>query len=280
MTLRAAACYFRGADGTLVHFDARDAGTVARGVCLMLHGMGEHLGKYAEWTAYAAGRGYHVTAYDQRGHGRTPGRRGDFDFADLVADLATFVDVTADRYPDVPVFVLAHSLGALVALSYAGGEVHPALRGMALSGAPIVLARRTPPWYSGTIRLLARAAPRVPLPRRTDFSRLTRDPDRLAAFRRDPRIHRVITPRAMLGIAGAMKAVRTTPERVTLPLLFLVARADSVVSGADALAYAHFVASKDVTIEQFPGAYHELLNDLGRRAVFERICAWYDEHVG
>ncbi|HUP01686.1 MAG TPA: alpha/beta fold hydrolase [Gemmatimonadota bacterium] len=282
MSLRAEACYFRGADGALVHFDARNAGGrgPARAACLTLHGLGEHLGKYAEWTKHATGRGYHVTAYDQRGHGRTRGRRGDFTYGDLVSDLEQFVAVTADRYPGEPVFILGHSLGALVALSYAGGEVHTAVRGMALSGPPIVLAGRIPTWYEGGVRLLARAAPRVPLRRGADYSRVTRDIDRAAEFRRDPLIHRFITPRAMIGITAAMEAVRKTPEKVTLPLLFLVARADSVVSGGDVLAYAHFVASKDVTIEQFPGAYHELLNDLGRRAVYDSICGWFDAHAG
>ncbi len=280
MTLRAAACYFRGADGALVHFDARDAGPAARGACLMLHGLGEHLGKYAEWTSHAAERGYHVTAYDQRGHGRTRGRRGDFAFEDLVSDLRQFVAVTADLHPGGPVFILAHSLGALVALAYAGGEVHPALKGMALSGPPIVLAGRMRTGYASGVRFLSRVAPWFPLPRGTDFSRLTRDTERAADFRRDPLIHKVITPRAMIGIAAAMETIRAAPERVAVPLLFLVARADSVVSGGDVLAYAHFVASDDVTIEQYPGAYHELLNDLGRRSVFDAVCGWFDARAG
>lgn len=279
MTLRAAECYFRASDGALVHFDARDAEPEARGVCVTLHGMGEHLEKYDEWARYAVERGYNITSYDQRGHGLTSGRRGDFEFADLVADLDRFVTVSADRYPDLPLFVLAHSLGGLVALKYAAGATHSALAGMALSGPPLVLVRRHPPWYPWLIRGLARVAPWVPLPRGTDPSRLTRDPDRLEALRRDPYFHRVITPRAMLGIAEAMQTVRMTPEKVSIPLLFLVARADTVVSGADVLAYAHFVASKDVSIEQYPGAYHELLNDLGRRAVFDRICTWFDGRV-
>lgn len=115
------------------------------------------------------------------------------------------------------------------------------------------------------------------LPRRSDPARLTRDPERLAAMRVDELRHKRITPRAMFGIFTAMKDVRTTPEKVDVPLLFLVARADQVVSGADALAYASFVASRDVSVEQLPGAYHEILNDLGRKAVYEKICRWFDD---
>lgn len=280
MTLRAAEYYFRGVEGALVHFDAYDAGDDARGVCITLHGLGENLEKYREWTQFVVGRGYHVTSYDQRGHGLTRGRRGHFDFSDLVGDLERFVAVSADRYEGLPLFILAHSLGGLVALKYAAGETHPALTGMALSGPPLALARQTSRWYTLVVRGLDRIAPWFPMRRATDPRRLTRDPERLEAFRDDPHFHRSITPRAMVSISEAMEEVRSTPEAVTLPLLFLVARADVVVSASDILAYAHFVASKDASIEQFAGAYHELLNDLGRRAVFEQVCDWFDERAG
>lgn len=276
MILRAQECWLRGADGALVHFETRRARD-GRGVCVTVHGMGEHLRKYGEWTGCVLQRGYHVSGHDQRGHGRTPGRRGDFDFEALVDDLGRCVGVSADLYPGLPVFVLAHSLGGLVALAYAGLSPHPALAGMALSAPLLAFAERVPPWVEWGVRTLGRVAPRMPVPRRSDPDRLTRDPERLAAMRGDALRHRRITPRAMLGTFTAMKEVRTTPEKVNVPLLFLVARADQVVSGADALAYASFVASRDVSVEQFPGAYHEILNDLGRKAVYERICRWFDD---
>lgn len=277
MILRTSECWLRGADGALVHYDNRAAGPGARGVCVTVHGMGEHLGKYDEWIEYARERGYHATGHDQRGHGRTPGRRGDFAFENLVDDLARCVGVSADLYPGLPVFVLAHSLGGLVALAYAGRGPHEALAGMAVSGPLLAFAERVPVWVDLGVRSLARVAPRIPLPRRSIPERLTRDPERIAAMREDDLRHRRITPRAMIDIQSAMERVRTSPEKVDVPLLFLVARADAVVSGADALAYASFVSSSDVTVEQYPGAYHELMNDLGRKAVFKRICDWYDE---
>lgn len=280
MILRTSECWLRGADGALVRFDNRAAGPVARGVCVTVHGMGEHLGKYAEWIAFALERGYHATGHDQRGHGRTPGRRGDFVFDDLVDDLARCVGVSADLYPGLPVFVLAHSLGGLVALAYAARGPHPMLAGMAVSGPLLSLAEPVPAWFGWGVRGLARVAPRMPLPRRSDPERLTRDPERVAAMREDALRHRRITPRALLQMETAMETVRRRPEEVDVPLLFLVARADTVVSGADALAFASFVASSDVTVEQYPGAYHELLNDLGRRHVFERVCRWFDERCG
>ena len=119
MTLRAAECFFRAADGALIPFDVREARLAARGSMLFVHGLGEHFAKYEELLTYAAGRGYNVAAHDQRGHGRTPGKRGDFAFDDLVGDLDRFVEVVADRWPDLPVFVVAHSLGALVTLRWA-----------------------------------------------------------------------------------------------------------------------------------------------------------------
>lgn len=276
MSLIAEACYFRGADGALLHFDVRDAGPTPRGVIVTVHGLGEHLAKYREWHDYALERGYNVAAYDQRGHGRTPGRRGDFEFEDLVTDLERFIGVTVDRYGDMPVFIVAHSLGALVALEYASGEVPPSVEGMALTSTPLVLANKLPGWYQGSVRVLSRVAPRVPIPRLSNPRRLTRDPERLRAFSRDPFYHRVITARALVGIERAMEEVRGTPESVEIPVIFFVAREDRIVSGPDIIAYGNFVSSHDVTIEQLPGAYHEILNDYGRRAVYEQICDWFD----
>ncbi|MGH7562831.1 MAG: alpha/beta fold hydrolase, partial [Gemmatimonadota bacterium] len=164
MILTTSECWLRAADGALVHFDNQETAPGARGVCVTVHGMGEHLGKYAEWMAFAMGRGYHATGHDQRGHGRTPGQRGDFAFDDLVDDLARCVGVSADLYLGLPVFVLAHSLGGLVALAYAGRDPHAALAGMAVSGPLLAFAGRVPHWYGWGVRSLARVAPRMPLP--------------------------------------------------------------------------------------------------------------------
>ncbi|MFN2384600.1 MAG: lysophospholipase [Gemmatimonadota bacterium] len=281
MTLRAASCFFRATDGALIHFDLEDAPVPARGACVTVHGLGEHLGKYAEWGAYLQSRGYHATAYDQRGHGRTSGGRGDFHFADLVDDLARFVAVTADRYAGLPIVLTGHSLGALVVMRYAAGvagAVHPMVRGAALSSPPLDLLREYPGWYQWGVKVLARTAPGMRLPRATDPARLTRDPERAATFAADPLIHRVISPRAMLEAADAMAAARAAPEAVALPLLVLVAGADSVVSVPAAVAWTE-AAGADRTIEQIPGAFHEILNDLGRQATFARIGDWCDARL-
>jgi len=279
VSLRAETVWFRAGDGALVHFDARDDGEEAHGVLLTVHGLGEHLGKYAEWREFGLAHGWHMTAYDQRGHGRTPGRRGDFHFADLVSDLGRALAVSADRYPGVPVFVVAHSLGALVALRYAAGERPDPLAGLALSGAPLALARDVPAWKRLALHALARVAPWFPLPRGTDPERLTRDPERKAWFAEDPLFHRRITPRAMVEIEAAMRLARAEAERVTCPLLFLVPQDDRIASPAATAEYAARVASDDVTVEQVPGALHEVLNDLGRVSAYRRICEWCAERA-
>ncbi|MBW3660030.1 MAG: lysophospholipase [Gemmatimonadetes bacterium] len=279
MTLVARSCWFRGADGTLLHFDVADAGAAARGAIVLLHGLGEYVEKYREWFDRAVERGWHATGYDQRGHGDTPGRRGDFDFQDLVADLGRFVEVTRDRYPDLPVFVVAHSLGALVAIVWSGGVGRLPVKGLVLSGPPLGLVEERPEWYRWGIRLLAKLAPRVSLPRGTDPGRLTRDPERRAAAEDDPRIHRVMSPRAMVSTDRAMEAAREGTLQLDVPLLVLTADDDRVVDPEAARAWARRVEADDVTIERVPGAYHELLNDLGREALYDRILEWCDDRT-
>lgn len=282
MTLRAESCWFRGVGGALLSFDVRDAGDDARGTCVIVHGLGEHGGKYAEWFEAAVARGYHIAAYDQRGHGRTPGRRGDYVFDDLVGDLERFLGVARDRYPDLPLFVVAHSLGALVALRLAGSleGVEDGIRGVVLSSPPIALADGRPGWARWGIRLLSRIAPGLPLPRGSDPTRLTRDPDRIEAILGDPNYHRVMTPRAMVSTEEAMLALRRDPPRIPVPALVLVAEEDRVADPAATMAWARELEGDDVTLERIPGGYHEILNDLGRETAYLRILHWCDARSG
>lgn len=275
MTLIARSCWFRGADGALLHFDVREAGAPARGAIVTVHGLGEHVAKYDAWFERAVERGWHATGYDQRGHGETPGRRGDFEFEDLVSDLGRFVEVARDRYPDAPLFVVAHSLGALVALCWVS-RVAPDIAGVVLSSPPIGLANEKPGWYRWGIRALAKVAPRVPLPRGTVASRLTRDPERLAAIEEDPLGHRVMTPRAMVSTAVAMAAMAGSTPALDVPILVLAAGDDRVVDADAALAWARRLEG-DVIVERVTGAYHELMNDLGRDALYDRILEWCDD---
>ena len=272
MTLRAEQCFFRGADGALIHFDVRDA-VDARGVFIFVHGLGEHFAKYDEWLSFAVGRGWHVAALDLRGHGHTPGKRGDFAFADLVSDLKRFVEVGGDRWPGLPLFVVAHSLGALITLRWAAGGVPAGVRGAVLSSPPLGVVEEVPRWKRGLFRTLARAAPRMSLPRRPVVEKLTADPERIEAWRTDPLRHGRITPRALVGIGEAIETARAAPLEVTLPLLFLLAPEDAVTDAEAALAWAAETGA-DVSVLELPGARHEILNDVDRGIVYERICDW------
>jgi alpha-beta hydrolase superfamily lysophospholipase len=263
----------------LIHFDVREARAPARANLLFVHGLGEHFSKYDEWLTYAAVRGYNVAAYDQRGHGRTPGKRGDFAFEELVGDLGRFVEVVGDRWPDLPLFVVAHSLGALVTLRWAAAGAPPFVRGAVLSSPPLGIVEEVPWWKRRLFLTLARAAPRLSLPRRPVVEKLTGDPERITAWRGDPLRHGRITPRAVVGIAAAMEAARDAPLEVQLPLLVLVAPEDAVVDTRAALSWAA-ESGADVSVVQLLGARHEIMNDLDREAVFERICDWCDERAG
>ncbi|HUP18987.1 MAG TPA: lysophospholipase [Gemmatimonadota bacterium] len=284
MSLVAERCWFRGAGGALIHFDARDARGLRSldppGIVLTVHGLGEHLGKYGSWLDFVAEAGWHATAFDLRGHGHTPGRRGHFDFPDLVDDLADFVDVTRDRYPGLPVFVVGHSLGALVAIRYATTTETPAVAGLALSSPPIELVRVYPRWYRWGIQALDRIAPWAPIPRGTDPARLTRDPERVEAIRRDPLASRVISARGMLSTGAAIEAIGAGAGRLTLPLLVLVAEDDAITRPDSTLAWCRETGSTDVMAGKVAGAYHEILNDLGRESAWRRILAWCEARTG
>jgi alpha-beta hydrolase superfamily lysophospholipase len=163
----------------------------------------------------------------------------------------------------------------LVTLRWVAGGVPPGMRGAVLSSPPLGIVEDVPRWKRGLFRTLARAAPRMSLPRRPVVEKLTADPERIEAWRRDPLRHGRITPRALVGIGEAIESVNAAPLEVTLPLLFLLAPEDAVTDAEAALAWAAETGA-DVSVLELPGARHEILNDVDRRIVYERICDWCD----
>lgn len=265
------------ADGAPLAFRSwRPAGD-ARGAVLVSHGLGEHGGRYGELGDALAGRGIEVHALDHRGHGRSGGARGHVDrFAELVRDLETFRAAVAPA--SGPVFLLGHSMGALVALRHL--QAHPGVRwsGVVLSAPLLGIAVRAPRWKTALSGVLARLLPRLPFHNEIRLDALSSDPGYEAAYRADPLLHQVITPRMYTELGAAMRAARSAPPPA-VPLLVLAPGADAV---ADPRAVAEWAAEQgaEATVLRYPGFRHEALNERERHRVLADLLAWIEARTG
>ncbi|MGA9278198.1 lysophospholipase [Ilumatobacter sp.] len=243
--------------------------TAPRAAMLLVHGIGEHSGRYEHVGAAFADTGIDVLAFDQRGFGRTAGRRGHVhSFDEFLADIE---DLLGDRRSlDVPVILMGHSLGGLISTKYLVGD--RLLPDLAVLSAP-ALAADIPRWQRFAAPLLGAIAPNISIPADFDGSVLSRDEAVQVAYETDPL--RVPSSTARLGRESlhAMKEVNMTLDRLTVPTYVLHGSDDTLVppSASEPLAVL-----PNVTRRVWDGLRHECLNEPERDEVIAEIVAWID----
>ncbi len=242
---------------------------------LVVHGLFEHGGRYAELGGHMAGHGYSTFALDLRGHGASEGRRGHVRrFSALLQDVDRFRREVQGLVPvNLPLFLLGHSMGGLIAIRYLQEYEFP-FEGAVITSPWLGNAEPMAEWMRVVMGLLDRVLPALPVPFRVDPHELTHDDERAADSRDDPRIHRTITARLF---AEASKAIDDAIEdrgRIGVSVLFLVAGDDRLVDADRSASFARSLAGDDVTVEVLEGKYHEVLQERDRSAVLARVVDW------
>jgi alpha-beta hydrolase superfamily lysophospholipase len=251
----------------------------ARGVVVIVHGFGEHSGRYEHVAQRLVAEGYAAYALDHRGHGRSEGPRAVIDrLADAVSDIDRLTVLAGDAHPGLPVFMLGHSMGGLLAVQYAL-EHQDRLTGLLLSGALAALDAAPAP--SRLIaRVLSAVAPRAGLIA-LDASLVSRDPQVVAAYRADPMVHHGKLPART--VAELIAAGRRFPELVAeirVPTLIMYGSEDRLCPPSGSVMLGERIGAADITVIPYEGLYHEILNEPEQETVLHDMCGWLDAHVG
>ena len=253
----------------------------ARAALVVVHGLGEHSGRYAEFGERMADYGFSTYAIDLRGHGLSDGRRGHSPSFDVfLQELDRFrreVEGLADFR--VPLFLLGHSMGGLIALRYQ--EEYSARFQAAIIVSPwLATAVPVPRWKATLANALGRVFPSLPMHTRLDAALLSRDPDIVRAYRDDPLVHDYLTPRLFAELSTAMGLALQRSDKLREPLLILVPTDDRIVVAERAIRFSKSITgTADVTVRTFPGHYHELLNELDRALVYRQIREWIASRI-
>ena len=251
--------------------------TPPRAVVAICHGFNAHSGRY-QWVAeqLVAG-GYAVYALDLRGRGKSDGPRFFVgDIADYVNDLSALIRLAKSREPGLPVFLLGHSAGGVVACTYALDN-QPNLAG--LISESFAYRVPAPAFALAILNWLGGVAPRLGVLKlkNRDFSR---DPAVVAAMDADPLIAGENQPAGT--IAALIRAAgRLTREfsRITIPVLVLHGTADKATVPAGSQFFYDTAGSKDKTIKLYDGHFHDLLADTGKEGVMADIKGWIEQHL-
>lgn len=247
-----------------------------RGV-LLVHGLGEHSGRYRHIASAFHARGWDACSYDQRGHGRTEGPRGALRRAsDLVDDLAAVYADYAGGF-DTPPLLFGHSMGGLLAAhAVLHGTVEPS--GLVLSSP--AFASHESAFLRRLAHVLAGFAPGLPLRNGLDRKSLSHDDTVVAFYAADPYCHHRVTPRLADFIFRAGPECLAKAGDLYVPTLLLAAGEDRLVDPAGSRDFIAAAPSSMLDAEILEGLYHEIFNEAepARSRVFARLAAWLDEH--
>ncbi|MGH3865962.1 MAG: lysophospholipase [Pseudonocardiaceae bacterium] len=272
----------------------------ARAVVVIVHGLHEHSARYAHVGARLATAGFAAYAADHRGHGRSDGRRANIErMALIVADLSSFVWFALERHPHLPVFMVGHSLGGLIALHYATepratepratepkknsnpGAANPGtvLAGLVVSG-PAVQALAGSALQRRLAGVLSALVPNLGVVALDADQKISRDPEVVRAYQADPLVYRgKLKARTGAEILVTMEGLPARLPRLSLPLLLLHGTDDRICAPAGSAMVHDTVSSPDKTLRQYQGLYHEVFNEPEREAILTHLLSWLTQHL-
>ena len=274
---------------TLTAFTASDGENLAvydwplpdapRATVLLVHGLGEHAGRYDALARHLGAWGYAVRGYDHYGHGESSGPRGGLPWdTRLLDDLTDIVDATRARMPaGQPLVLLGHSMGGLVAARFVALGIRP-VDALVLSSP--ALDAGLGPVQKLLLATLPRIAPNLRVGNGLDARYLSHDDAVVRAYLADPLCHNRISVRLARFIAEAGPATVARAAHWQVPTLLLWAGADRLVNPAGSRAFASAAPKERVQAHCFEPLYHELFNESPELAepVLERLQDWLAAH--
>ncbi|MGI8462156.1 MAG: lysophospholipase [Solirubrobacterales bacterium] len=244
---------------------------------VLAHGASEHSSRYEHVGEAFVERGYSLWALDHRGHGRSGGDRvyiEDFDF--LIEDLGSLMRLAGAEHPDRKPFLFGHSMGGCIATGYA--IRHDAeLAGLVLSN-PVATVK-TAPGVAAISRALSRVAPRLGV-YAVDADGVSNDPEEVRKYVEDPlNFHGKLPVRSVAELGAEVDTFPDRAARITVPTLIMYSTTDPIAAPEGSEMLAERVGSDDVTLRNWEGLKHEILNEPERDEVLAAILDWLDARV-
>ncbi|MBA3342970.1 MAG: alpha/beta hydrolase [Gemmatimonadaceae bacterium] len=265
---------FAGSGGVELYAQSWTPAGDTHAVVPIVHGIGEHSGRYANLVEYLTSHDFTVFGFDHRGHGRSPGRRGHVArWSEYREDIAAFLRLARESAPGVPLFLFGHSLGALIVVEF---TLHyPAgLAGLVASGIPMQPTGVAKPHLVAFARVMSRVWPSLSISMGLDAGALSRDEGVVQAYRDDRLVHPRASVRWGAETLAAIERVRSRAAEIRLPLLLLHGEADRINSVEGSRELLARVSSVDKTLQVYPGGSHEPHNDLCSPQAVSDVEMW------
>lgn len=247
-----------------------------RAVIALVHGQGEHIGRYQHLAEWFNRQGIAVLGFDQQGHGRSEGKRGHAkDLDSLLDDIGLLLGKTRQRYPGIPLFLYGHSMGGGLVLNYATRR-ETAVTGLIATSPWIRLAFVAPALKILAGKLLRRFMPTLTLPSGLAANFISHDEAVVRAYVEDPLVHDKLSAAAGIALLEGSEWLDTWAGEIKMPVLLHHGSADKITS-APATKEFSSRAKGDITYQEWPGLYHEIHNEPEHETMFAFTLNWIED---
>jgi alpha-beta hydrolase superfamily lysophospholipase len=265
-----------GADGKKLYGQGWQPETL-KGVVTLVHGLGEHSGRYAYVADFLNRAGYALLTFDLRGHGKTAGPRGDARLPDIVSDMDRLLAEVRRRWPGKPLFLYGLSLGGLMVL-YFTLQRKPQLNGVVASGPGLKTPLEKQKAKVALANLLASLLPHLIISSGLKPEDISRVRTVVEAYRKDPLVHNKVSLLLARDGLAAGRWVLAHAAEFAPPLLLMQGSADRLVYPEGSQQFAKMVPG-DVTTKIWTGLYHEIHNEPEKEDVLRFLVDWLDHHL-
>lgn len=265
-------------DGTKLYYQIWKPDTTPKAIIQIVHGLAEHSSRYMNVVNTLIPAGFGIYAKDHRGHGKSEGTRGYVDtFTDYIDDEITFTKLIQEQEPNIPIFLLGHSLGSMISVFYASKHSDN-FTGLILSGTGFPATSKVNPLVLMMARIFSKVWPKGKI--KLDLAdEISRDPEVVDSYMNDPLVFKKITYQ----FGGEMlKATKNLPDAfssIKIPVLGQSGDSDTLM--LDPSKLFSFIALSDKDLKIYKGLFHEVYNELetDRNIVLNDLKEWLESHL-
>jgi alpha-beta hydrolase superfamily lysophospholipase len=248
-------------------------------VIALIHGHGEHIGRYSHVAEWFQQHNIALIGYDQQGYGQSDGNRGHgANFEVYLDDIALLLKQTKLLYPETPIYLYGHSMGGNFVLNYLLRR-KPSIAGLIATSPWIRTAEEPPKLKVWVGRLMKSIYPKLSLPTDANPTYMSSDPAVVKAYIDDPLVHGLLSAAAGIEILDAAAWLNAYQGEVSVPTLLIHGSEDKLIASNGTSDFANRIKG-NITHKEFVGMYHETHNEPNKAEVFEFILNWMETKTG
>jgi alpha-beta hydrolase superfamily lysophospholipase len=269
--------YFEGINKARLYFQIWTP-VYPKGLVIIIHGYGEHSGRYQNVVDKMVPDGYTLWALDHRGHGKSEGRRCYVNrFTDFLQDVECFEKIARDTHPELPVHIIGHSMGSLIANHYVASRQIQDYRSLTLSGTGAAPGPAIPGAVILLARLLSAIAPKLSLPSGVDPNFISHDQQVVDAYIRDPLVENKVTARLACEMMRVLPGMITAAQMLQIPTMMQIGDEDESFHPDSWDRLFEAVATQDKVFKKYEGCRHEVYNEIKKDLPLADLRDWLNK---